>query len=65
MDIDPDFPLFVGGFVAALFCLAAGFLYLLGGGEGAAVGLAGALAGLGAVFLLLGLVGAGLLRALG
>ncbi|MFC7176351.1 hypothetical protein [Halosegnis marinus] len=65
MTPDPDFALFVGGFVAALFVLAAGFLYLLGGGAGATLGLAGALAALGGVFLVLGLVGAGLLRLAG
>lgn len=63
-DLDPGFALFVGGFVAAMFFLGAGATYLLGPGDGILTGLSVALAGLGLVFLALGVLLAGILRLL-
>jgi hypothetical protein len=63
--VDPGFALFVGGFVAVLFFVGAGFLYVTAPDDPLLGGLAAALAGLGLVFLVLGALGAGVLRLLG
>jgi hypothetical protein len=56
---DPGFALFVGGFVAVLFWLAAGLVLAVGPASPVLDGLVFALAGLGGLFLL----GGGLLAA--
>ena len=56
---DPGFALFVGGFVAVLFWLAAGLVVAVGPATPILDGLVVALAGLGGLFLL----GGGLLAA--
>jgi hypothetical protein len=64
-DLTPASVLFVTGFVATLFLLAGGLVVVAVGDAGvpALTGFAVALAGLGGVILLVGLVVAGLLRA--
>jgi hypothetical protein len=64
-DLDPDFPLFVGGFVALFFFLGAAAAYLTGPDQPALVGLSTALAGLGTVFVAVGAFGAVVLWWLG
>lgn len=60
-EFDPEFALFVGGFVALLFLLGAAAAYLTVPGNSILGGLAVALAGLGIAFFLLGALIAGLL----
>ncbi|MFB6129580.1 MAG: hypothetical protein ABEJ28_02025 [Salinigranum sp.] len=64
-DLDPGTALFVGGFVGALFALAAALAYVAAPAQAPVVGLAAALAGLGAFFFLLGAVVAALVRLFG
>ncbi|KAB1196339.1 MULTISPECIES: hypothetical protein [Haloferax] len=56
--LTPTFVLFVGGFVAAIFFFGAILAYVASGGVEAVSGLALGLAGIGGVFLVVGVVGA-------
>ncbi|MFC7203663.1 hypothetical protein ACFQJC_09060 [Haloferax namakaokahaiae] len=60
--LSPTLVLFVGGFVAALFFFAAVLTYVASGGVAEVTGLAVTLAGLGGFFLVVAVVGAGLMR---
>ncbi|KAB1194335.1 hypothetical protein GJR96_13155 [Haloferax sp. MBLA0076] len=60
--LTPTFVLFVGGFVAAIFFAGAILAYVVSGGVEIVTGLALALAGIGGVFLVVGVVGAGVMR---
>ncbi|KAB1188511.1 MULTISPECIES: hypothetical protein [Haloferax] len=60
--LTPTFVLFVGGFVAAIFFFGAVLAYVASGGVEAVTGLALGLAGIGGLFLAVGVVGAGVLR---
>ncbi|WP_410764731.1 hypothetical protein [Haloferax sp. DFSO60] len=60
--LSPMFVLFVGGFVAALFLFAAILTYVASGGVAEVTGLAVTLAGLGGLFLVVAVVGAGVMR---
>ncbi|ELZ82272.1 hypothetical protein [Haloferax larsenii] len=62
--LTPAFVLFVGGFVAAMFFFGALLASVAGGGSDIVNGLAFALAGLGGLFLVAGVVGAGVLKLL-
>lgn len=56
-----DFALFVGGFVAALFFLAAALVYVTAPGNPVLGGLTLMLGGLGGLFLAIGVAGAAVL----
>ncbi|KTG07499.1 hypothetical protein [Haloferax profundi] len=60
--LTPSFVLFVGGFVAAIFFAGAILAYVVSGGAEIVTGLALALAGIGGVFLVVGVAGAGVMR---
>jgi hypothetical protein len=60
-EFDPEFALFLGGFVAVLFFVGAAAAYFTVPGDTILGGLAVALAGLGLVFFLLGALIAGVL----
>ncbi|WP_416839638.1 hypothetical protein [Haloferax sp. DFSO52] len=60
--LTPTFVLFVGGFVAAIFFAGAILAYVASGGVAVVTGLALALAGIGVLFLVVGVAGAGLMK---
>jgi hypothetical protein len=60
-EFDPEFALFLGGFLAVLFLVGAAAAYFTVPGDTVLGGLAVALAGLGLVFFLLGALAAGVL----